>query len=41
MLRNLSPSMVAQYELLLPDKKLIQAKLHELSEHRLGGESND
>lgn len=30
--RNLSPTMVAQYELQLPDKKLIQAKLHELSE---------
>ena len=31
--RNLSPTMVAQYELQLPDKKLIQAKLHELSEN--------
>lgn len=30
--RNLSPTMVAQYELQLPDKKLIQAKLHELAE---------
>ncbi len=30
--RNLSPTMVAQYELQLPDKKLIQAKLQELSE---------
>ena len=29
--RNLSPTMVAQYELQLPDKKLIQSKLHELS----------
>lgn len=29
--RNLSPTMIAQYELQLPDKKLIQAKLHELS----------
>ena len=28
--RHLSPTMVAQYELQLPDKKLIQAKLHEL-----------
>jgi len=28
--RNLSPTMVAQYEIQLPDKKLIQAKLHEL-----------
>lgn len=31
--RSLSPTMVAQYELQLPDKKLIQAKLHELSEN--------
>ncbi len=31
--RNLSPTMVAQYELQLPDKKLIQARLHELSEN--------
>lgn len=31
--RNLSPTMVAQYELQLPDKKLIQAKLHELAEN--------
>ncbi len=30
--RNLSPTMVAQYEIQLPDKKLIQAKLHELSD---------
>jgi predicted nuclease of restriction endonuclease-like (RecB) superfamily len=28
--RNLSPTLVAQYQLQLPDKKLIQAKLHEL-----------
>jgi RecB family endonuclease NucS len=32
--RNLSPTMVAQYEIQLPDKKLIQAKLHELLENR-------
>jgi predicted nuclease of restriction endonuclease-like (RecB) superfamily len=31
--RNLSPTMVAQYEIMLPDKKLIQAKLHELSDN--------
>ncbi len=31
--RSLSPTMVAQYELQLPDKKLIQAKLHELSDN--------
>lgn len=27
--RNLSPTLVAEYELQLPDKKLIEAKLHE------------
>ena len=27
--RNLSPALIAQYQLQLPDKKLIQAKLHE------------
>jgi predicted nuclease of restriction endonuclease-like (RecB) superfamily len=30
--RNLSPALVAQYHLQLPDKKLIQAKLHDLLE---------
>jgi hypothetical protein len=28
--RNLSPALVAQYQLQLPDKRLIAAKLHEL-----------
>lgn len=28
--RNLSPAMIAEYQLQLPDKKLLQAKLHEL-----------
>jgi len=28
--RNLSPALIAEYQLQLPDKKLIQAKLHEL-----------
>ena len=28
--RNLSPALIAQYQLQLPDKKLIAAKLHEL-----------
>ncbi len=28
--RNLSPTLVAQYQLQLPDKKLLQAKLHQL-----------
>ncbi|HRJ17081.1 MAG TPA: PDDEXK nuclease domain-containing protein, partial [Saprospiraceae bacterium] len=27
--RNLSPALIAQYQLQLPDKKIIQAKLHE------------
>lgn len=30
--RNLSPTLVSQYERLLPNKKLLQAKLHELFE---------
>ena len=34
--RNLSPALVAQYQLQLPDKKLIQAKLHELLAQELG-----
>jgi len=29
--RNLSPTLVAQYQLQMPDKKLLQAKLHELA----------
>jgi YhcG PDDEXK nuclease domain len=28
--RNLSPTLIAQYQLQLPDKKLLQDKLHEL-----------
>jgi len=31
--RNLSPTMVAQYELQLPDKKQLKKKLHELTEN--------
>ena len=31
--RNLSPTLIAQYQLQLPDKKLIQAKLHELYDY--------
>ena len=31
--RNLSPAMVAEYQTLLPDKKLLQQKLHEIFEH--------
>lgn len=33
--RNLSPTLIAQYQLQLPDKKLLQAKLHELLAHGL------
>jgi predicted nuclease of restriction endonuclease-like (RecB) superfamily len=33
--RNLSPALIAQYQLLLPDKKLIQTKLHHLYEQNL------
>ncbi len=32
--RNLSPTLIAEYQLQLPDKKLIQAKLHELEGER-------
>ncbi|MFZ1344379.1 PDDEXK nuclease domain-containing protein [Thiothrix eikelboomii] len=34
--RNLSPTLIAEYQLQLPDKKLLQAKLHELLAHELG-----
>ena len=37
--RNLSPALVAQYQLQLPDKKLIQAKLHELLAQEWAGEA--
>lgn len=30
--RNLSPTLISQYTTILPDKKLLQAKLHELYE---------
>lgn len=33
--RNLSPTLIAQYQLQLPDKRLIQAKLHELLSQEL------
>ena len=37
--RNLSPALVAQYQLQLPDKKLIAAKLHELlAQHEGAGD---
>jgi predicted nuclease of restriction endonuclease-like (RecB) superfamily len=34
--RNLSPTLIAQYQLQLPDKKLLQAKLHELFTNEAG-----
>lgn len=34
--RNLSPTLIAEYQLQLPDKKLLQAKLHELMTQELG-----
>jgi hypothetical protein len=37
--RNLSPALVAQYQLQLPDKKLLQSKLHELLVQEWGGEA--
>jgi predicted nuclease of restriction endonuclease-like (RecB) superfamily len=37
--RNLSPALVAQYQLQLPDKKLLQSKLHELLAQEWGGEA--
>lgn len=36
--RNLSPTLIAQYQLQLPDKKLLQAKLHELLAQESAGE---
>lgn len=38
--RNLSPTLIAQYQLQLPDKMLIKQKLHEFYEQHLPG-SND
>jgi hypothetical protein len=35
--RNLSPALVAQYQLLLPDQKLLKSKLHELLAQNWGG----
>ncbi len=34
--RSLSPTMVAEYQLCLPDKKLLQQKLHEIYEQDFG-----
>lgn len=34
--RNLSPTLITEHQLQLPDKKLLQAKLHELLTQGLG-----
>jgi predicted nuclease of restriction endonuclease-like (RecB) superfamily len=34
--RNLSPTLITEYQLQLPDKKILQAKLHELLTQELG-----
>jgi len=39
--RHLSPTMVAEYQLQLPDKKLLQAKLHELFQQTVEEQSTD
>jgi hypothetical protein len=33
--RSLSPTMIAEYKTQLPDKKLLQQKLHELFENNI------
>jgi predicted nuclease of restriction endonuclease-like (RecB) superfamily len=38
--RTLSPALIAEYQTQLPDKKLLQAKLHELYTQSVSGESN-
>jgi hypothetical protein len=38
--RNLSPTLIAQYQLQLPDKQLLQAKLHELFSQLLDGDDD-
>lgn len=37
--RSLSPALIAEYQTLLPDKKLLQAKLHEFYQLATGGSS--
>ncbi len=39
--RNLSPTLIAQYQLQLPDKKLIREKLHEFYKQHLDEEINE
>jgi predicted nuclease of restriction endonuclease-like (RecB) superfamily len=39
--RDLSPTLIAEYQLQLPDKKLIQAKLHELMKLELEAKENN
>ena len=36
--RNLTPALIAQYRTQLPDKRLLQAKLHELMAQAVGGD---
>ena len=33
--RSLSPTMVAEYQLCLPDKKLLQQKMHEIADNNM------
>ncbi len=37
--RSLSPALIAEYKTLLPDKKLLQAKLHEFYQYALDGQT--
>lgn len=39
--RSLSPAMVSEYQVKMPDKKLLQAKLHELYDQLLPGDPED
>lgn len=39
--RSLSPTLIAQYQTQLPDKKLLQAKLHEFYALNLGSQKSD
>lgn len=38
--RSLSPALIAEYQTKLPDKRLLQAKLHEFYELNIGEEAN-
>jgi hypothetical protein len=39
--RNLSPALVAEYQTILPDKEVLQRKLHEIFESSLDEDSTD